>query len=110
MSEELEEKKSEEKKSEEKASESKSELADAIEKERTDAEKAEKAAQETNGHQHFITHCASIVADAVSSNDRKDKHKAAQYLLTNHPEHKALFEAFQVYLEKFYTKKPQEEE
>lgn len=80
----------------------------ATEKARTDAEKAEKAAQETNGHQHFITHCASIVADAISSNDRKGDHRAAEYLLNNHPEHKALFEAFQVYLEKFYTKKPQE--
>ena len=100
--------KEEAKKSEEVASKGKVEEAAAAEKTKVDAEKAEKAAQETNGHQHFITHCAAIVADAVSSNDRKDKHKAAEYLLTNHPEHKALFEAFQVYLEKFYTKKPQE--
>jgi len=77
------------------------------EKAKKETEANEKKTQETGGHEHFITHCASILADSVSSDDRKGKHKAAQYLLNNHHEHRALFEAFQIYLEKFYTKKPQ---
>lgn len=75
------------------------------EKEKQDAEKKEKEEQEKGAHEHFLTHCSSILADSTSSNDRKGKHKAAKFLMENHEEHKALFEAFQIYLEKYYTKK-----